>query len=336
MNFVRFYTIILIIICFIACTKENDSISNGANPVANSSSFTVAPLDISNIAYIIALGNLNPPGHTVPTSHIYLRFDTTFSSPLPVYNVYAPSAGTVIDIYSFGPDAKITIEVNDTLYYFLGHVIPSVSVGEIVDAGDVVGTTSQMSGAVDLGVINKSTMRNLANPSRYPETILYGTSPIQIFIEPLRTTLYSKVRRYATDKDGIYDYDIVGKLIGNWFLDGVAEMETFQPQNWEKHLAFVYDNYYPSKMRISIGGTICPNYQYGIDVTSTIFENVSVASGLMIYKIYNINIPAGENTSHAGYLLVQMITDTQIEVEAFIGATSPPGSFTINSKSYER
>ena len=54
--------------------------------------FTVAPTDSSAFDYLIPLGNLNPPDHTIPTDHVYYVFpgDINQGRP-PVTSVRAPS-----------------------------------------------------------------------------------------------------------------------------------------------------------------------------------------------------------------------------------------------------
>ena len=53
------------------------------------------------------LGNLNPPGHTLPTSHIYLNNRLQFSDPPPRNPVFAPADGRVRFIFRSGAEAKI-------------------------------------------------------------------------------------------------------------------------------------------------------------------------------------------------------------------------------------
>jgi hypothetical protein len=41
-------------------------------PAGGVAAFTAAPIDLSRIRIITALGNLGPPGHVLPTDHAYL------------------------------------------------------------------------------------------------------------------------------------------------------------------------------------------------------------------------------------------------------------------------
>ncbi|MGC8817438.1 MAG: hypothetical protein ACP5PX_06530 [Candidatus Hadarchaeum sp.] len=48
---------------------------------------------------------------------------------------------------------------------------------------------------------------------------------------------------------GKIDFDQPGKVRGNW----LHESTTGPTVEWEKHLAFVYDPYDPSQIRVSVG-----------------------------------------------------------------------------------
>ena len=41
--------------------------------------FTTYPVDFERIRSITPLGNLNPPGHTFPTDHMYFNIDPLYS-----------------------------------------------------------------------------------------------------------------------------------------------------------------------------------------------------------------------------------------------------------------
>ncbi|MCF2144503.1 MAG: hypothetical protein K9W42_12455 [Candidatus Heimdallarchaeota archaeon] len=57
--------------------------------------FTVLPVDFTRIQSIIPLGNLNPPGHTFPTDHMYFYVNSSFSDG---FEIYAPGNITVTSI----------------------------------------------------------------------------------------------------------------------------------------------------------------------------------------------------------------------------------------------
>ena len=45
-----------------------------------------------------------------------------------------------------------------------------------------------------------------------------GWQLLKYFTEPARSTLYAKVGREGSDKDGKINFDQAGRLAGNWFV----------------------------------------------------------------------------------------------------------------------
>jgi hypothetical protein len=58
--------------------------------------FTVSPTDIDNIDHIVPLGNLNPPGHTLPTDHMYVYLSNPDSDGVTdIATLYSPADLTI-------------------------------------------------------------------------------------------------------------------------------------------------------------------------------------------------------------------------------------------------
>ena len=54
--------------------------------------------------------------------------------------------------------------------------------------------------------------------------------------------------------DGRFDYDVDGRLVGNWFLQGTNGYEGVnRDRYWAGHLAVAYDHLDPSHVVISLG-----------------------------------------------------------------------------------
>jgi hypothetical protein len=169
------------------------------------------------------------------------------------------------------------------------------------------------------------------NPKRYPEPTLRCVSPLAYYDEPLRSELLAKVWRVGPDKHGRIDYDQPGRLIGNWFLDGVPEENGDGPEP----IAFVPDVYDPSIARISIGG---PRSMTGaFATTGPPFETVTPASGKVAYRLYNRGglgeVPSWD--APRGLLIVRMLDAETIRVETFAGALDD-ADFTPQSRVYRR
>ena len=52
-------------------TTPSTSPPAGPAPSAGPFAFHVSPVAVDQIRFIVPLGSLNPPGHTLPTDHIY-------------------------------------------------------------------------------------------------------------------------------------------------------------------------------------------------------------------------------------------------------------------------
>jgi hypothetical protein len=301
--------------------------------------FTASPLPAGNIANIVPLGNLNPPEHALPTDHIYLVIDPPLNPSNPAHiAVFAPGTGTINSI-DHGNDDGVLITMNSSVSYVLGHITlsSSLGLGSKVTAGQQIGVTSGLSGALDLGVLNSARSHSFITPGRYPGNTLRCDAPISFFTEPLRTDLYAKVTRLSSDKDGTIDFDDAGHLGGNWFLLGVpADVTSSSPAAWGKQIAFVFDNIQPAKARISIGGSVSLAGVFEPDASDPAFSAVSPSSGVVLYHLYTAEgLGSQAQRTLVGSMLVQMETATQIRVETFAG-TASASAFTSNAKIFVR
>ncbi len=294
----------------------------------------VSPIDVQEIRFITPLGNLNPPGHTVPSDHIYFYFVNPDSCPCDVARprlVVAPAPGVVQYIIA-GQDDKIGVQMNEKLSYYLDHVklLPEIHPGQQIAAGQSLGTTSGLSFAIDVGISDLNiTLTGFVNPARYYDTMLHAVGALKCYDEPLRAQLYSFVHRSGTDKDGKIDFDQAGKLVGNWFLLGLPLDKSMSAEGWPKQLAFVYDMYEPTAARISIGGTLSMTGVYAIGISEPDPSTISTASGLQKYTLYD-----RQRTFPLGTMYVRMLADDQIKVETF--QATPPVSFTASAVTYTR
>ena len=89
---------------------------------------------------------------------------------------------------------------------------------------------------------------------------VHTMDPFDYYDEPLRSELIAKSLRQVEPFGGKIDYDIDGRLVGNWFLDGTVDysgnVAPGSPGYWNGHLAIAYDNIDPSQIRISIGADV--------------------------------------------------------------------------------
>jgi hypothetical protein len=325
------------------CVNGVCPFTNIAAPANGTAQFSVVPVAPAPGLTLTALGSLNPPGHVLPTDHVYFyAWDLSkpgASAGTSTRNVYMPATGALfIKLQTSGsiPDWKLMFRATDNFYFYLDHVLPTVAmtVGDLYQAGTMIGTTDP-GGTLDLGAFDESvTHDGFLTPARYAEQSLHYVSPWKYFAPALQPALYAQMFRApsATDKDGKIDFGIAGRLAGDWFLQGMPADSSSGPYGWTRTVAFVYDYYDPSKVRISIGGTIGPAGVWAIDTASPRPETVSTADGLVTYPLIN----PFDGGPAAGILLVQMISDTQIRIELFMGGGVRTPQFDSNAWTFVR
>ncbi|MGD9901223.1 MAG: M23 family metallopeptidase [Spirochaetales bacterium] len=304
--------------------------------------FTSSIMDSEDFSRIIPLGQINPPGHTFPTDHIYFVLNG-LSKP-----VYAPTAGKVLYIDEPGMygDRAIRIGVTSTMSYYLGHIFieDGLEVGDTVLTGEQIGTSGNTS-CVDFGVLNKDIENNFIS-DKYPVTTIYGDKPLYYYNEPLRTELYALVKppqpydepEYVYDggvTDGEFVLDELGTLSGNWFKENCLNSDGWY--EWEDTLAFGYDNFYTDQIRIAIG-TYSNAFALNNEDDPMTPISVTTTSGAVAYYLYNANntskgLPTSERT---GLMMVEMLSDTRIKLEIFEDTTSLTREFTSSALYYVR
>jgi len=187
----------------------------------------------------------------------------------------------------------------------------------------------------------------------------HAVAPFDYFVEPIKNQFLSKNARKKEPVGGKIDFDIPGKLVGNWFLEGTDYSGNQKDKGycgdylcpyWDTHLAFVYDFVDPDQVRVSIGYDtgILERGPFGIK-DGPDPKDVSVSTGLVKYDLvqlediseeYNI-ISQGKAvyTRNAekivGTMLVQMVGEKAIKIETFPGNSQPTG-FTEKARVYER
>lgn len=337
------YTLVLLAACGGGSNGTGPEFEGGVQPPPNGvAQFTVSPLDLDRIPLLVPLGHLAPPGHVLPTDHVYfyqVNFDQRPIQPsTAVLPVYAPATGAVnFMLHQAGDDWKVQFIVTKDFSYYVDHLqpLPTLRVGTIVQAGEQIGTTNP-GGSLDLGAYDlRTTRRGFLVPARYPDQSLHCVSPWAYFTEPLRSAMYAKMRRHpaVADKDGQIDFDVAGRLVGNWFEESVPMDQTASgPAGWPKSLAFVFDEVDPRVVRISIGGTVAPPGIWGIPADAPPPSTVAVASGLVAYR----SMYTESTTIQYGLMLVQMLADDRVRVEVFVGSQEGSGSFTNAARVYRR
>lgn len=306
--------------------------------------FTASPMKVADLTQIVALGNLNPPGHVFPTDHMYFYYRTSLDDTV-VRKVYAPASGRIEDIGSSGGgDQSLRVIVNSRMQYDMGHIFVSSSlkVGDTITAGQEIGTNGGAYG-IDLGVVDAEVTAGFINPKRYPCSGLHKISAWSVFTPSVQAELLPKSARLSGDPGGTFVHDKAGTMAGNWFGDGLPETDQANVISANpKHLAIVYDNFLPTQIRVSFGGDLNATITgaYGVQAGAMAPENTSVDSGTVCYELrnYNVNTHQSEAT-RVGYLLLKLVNGGQLSAEVVETTTVPcSGALTMSAgaKTYYR
>lgn len=369
-------------------------IVNGNPPCTNSGRVTLTKplINPDDLKAIWPLGK-TVNGHVTPIDHQYFApTDAVRQSPA---EIRMPADGVVFGIGSidaskedptlsqlqkikynmaiaFSCSEAVTIgymtEVAPNLQPFISNTDPSKPYPLInipMKAGQVLGkfggntdiffvdTESKLSGFVDDG--------DYIDENWKP----YSHSMADYYSQPLRDKYNAKSLRKVEPFGGKIDYDQPGKLIGNWFKEGILPHYMQQRENyWQNELAIFYDFIDPSQIRIMIGQFATDRAGgIGFDVVGNTPDpaTISVNSGLVKYSLVNytyadqsgmnlneldINIDdmSADKTWHVqneksvwGMALVQMIEDRKIKFEVFPGKTADQVTgFTDKAIIYER
>jgi hypothetical protein len=313
--------------------------------------FTVSPLETSKIIYVTGQGHLAPFSHTLPTPHVYLYWHN--SSPITtLIPVVSPGPGTITfvlkqDLGGGQSDTKIMVRASPNLTWYMDHVslAPGLGLGSVLTPGMSIGTTSSLSAAVDLGLLDSSVINPFIAPQRYGDDLINSVSPWTRFTPALRTFFDGISQVVGPNKDGAVCYDVDGTAAGNWFLDGVPDSKDAygKPENWPKHLAFARDEIDPTRWRISVGGIISAAALWAIVPGDPEPTAITTGIGLRIIRLYT-NLTQDGTMLPSGWLLVRMDANGLLYVQYFSASDYPPSSalhtpvtnFTGGEKLYRR
>ncbi|MBI2666681.1 hypothetical protein HYX13_03660 [Candidatus Woesearchaeota archaeon] len=340
--------------------------------------FTSPPMYLEDIETIQPIG-LMIGGHVTPIDHGYYaasswKAGSKREDPSQFRNVLAPAAG-LIEIQSMPQeyassslgDYRLIIHHTCSFYTIYIHVNQlseklqqAFKEKEIVavEAGEVLGKAP----GFDFSVHNEEvTLDGFIIPEHYEiePFKIHTVDMFAHFAEPIKSQLLKKNVRQEEPRGGKIDYDIDGKLVGNWFEIGTNGYEGKKEYQrllgyWSTHLAFAYDGLVPSTLVVSIGDFAGEAKQFGVVGNAPDPSKVDLSSGLVKYELISYEYLTDMGTfwdrqhfakvtatqpssSVTGVVLVQLLEPRKIKFEAFPGKTaSQIESFTEKAKAYER
>ncbi len=340
---------------------------------------THLPMDPADFAFILPYG-IMVGGHVTPVDHQYFP-PTVFDSAPGTYNVYAMADSNLVGITTRThpgqgsyrsetvTDYRLVFSLSCRLFYYydlVNELAPGLEDEFQASGGIVAVTAGQFIGKIGNQTLDFAvwdTDRPLAgfvNPEdNWPETWkVYTADPLDYYADDIRAVALSKYVRTAEPRSGKIDYDVDGKLIGNWFEVGTDGYNGSTGEGngayWTGHLAFAPYFLDPSAFLVSIGNWPGGAKQFATEENTPDPATVGLDSGVVKYTLVEFGPYAGvspwdmqtiptapihlETLSDArGCMLVQLTGARALTAQAFpASACDQVDGFTGGATAYER
>jgi len=335
---------------------------------------THEPMDMSDVSTILPIGTL-AGAHVTPIDHLYFYpKDMTHRDAAPVYAMadgyivsYSERSTRVDNGSSQAAEYQLYFQHSCSFYtYFdlLTSLTPSLK-AEIdksggkdlhiaVKSGQEIGRVGAQS--LDTAVYNFDlTLKGFVNPDSYKTELykLHTDDFFKYFKDPAKSEMLAKNPRKFEPYGGKIDYDIDGKLIGNWFVEGSHGYEGSGQQvgtsdgqgYWTTHLAIVPDAITQGLIDLSFGDYEGKPVQFNAAAGSPDPATISQASGLTKYQFVSFansspsetgGVPVPQ-TAIQGTALFQLTGTRTLKMEVFPSKTADQVSgFTSAAKTYVR
>lgn len=342
-----------------------------------------APVKLSHLPFREEdIGSIGPlgmmvHGHVTPSDHLGVS-PKDHAAPKGHYPILAPANGFIVDLQrpptgnpdpgvrNYAGDYRIIIEHSSTCYSWIGLVDrldASVldAIGEEPRPGQPVGVrvpvkagqTIAWSGGshgIDYTLLDtQKTLKGFIDLTQFQNRDPWKphvVDPFDYMDEPLRSRLLKLNPRTSEPRGGKIDYDIDGRLVGNWYErdTGGYAGKNRRLDYWVGHLTFAYHHIDSSKIVISLGHFDGRPRQFWVKGNSPDPAKITESDGLVKYElvyaaISNAGIPyEGLDTTRVqGVVLAQVLPNRQIKVETFPGKTARDiTTFSNAAKVYER
>ena len=314
-------------------------------------------------------------GHVTPIDHQYFM-PKSMQSPHDAYEVYAMADSRLVEIQprttSWGIEYRMVFAMTCTFLYYYdlvtslapdvkaaydrsdrGHVDIRVKAGQLV--GRIGGQT------LDFAVWNtKKPLPGFAVPEHYRAEAWkrFTADPLDYYAPDLKALVLSRYVRTAEPLSGKIDYDVDGRLIGNWFLDGSNGYGGTRGEGhgdyWSGHVSFAPDVYDPTGFIVSLGSFDGQARQFAALGNRPNPADVAVASGLVKYDLATWSYQKADGSfwdrmslvkgvklvaqnASQGCVLAQLLDARALKLEAFPGKpSSDVPAFTSAARIYRR
>ncbi len=335
-------------------------------------SLGASPLAIKDLSFIEPQGAVSD-SHVIPVDHQYWHLEGKNNQN---FKLISPAPGYITHVGKFNNpggnnnDYRLVIEHPcglSTIFIHIdvleskilsgikfrksgGYLFASTKIP--VKEGEMLGKIS--GGSFDFSLHDKNvTLKGFVYPKHYETESwkIHTVDPFDYFEEPIKSQLIKKVIRTAPPLGGKIDYDVKGRLVGNWFKKDTNWYRGNQLSSyWKGHLSIVYDHYDPTQIRISIGDYQGKPKQFGVKGNTPNPKDVKniVKYELVDYDYYIGNnhwdrttvskeVKAKNSDQVQGTMLFQLLEDGKLKIEIFPDKkTEEVDGFKNNPKIYER
>jgi hypothetical protein len=354
-----------------AAVKAGKGLSNNNCTGSGSRELTRLPMNETDYSIILPYG-LMVDGHVTPIDHQYFS-PIVFNSPRDTYPVYAMADAKIVDIQprtnERGTEYRFVFSMSCTfLYYYdlVTSLAPDIKThfdkhdfNFTVTAGQEVGKIGGQT--LDFAVWDTTKpLKNFINPTSYLGEAwkIYTADPLDYYSPDAKAKALAKYVRTVAPLSGRIDYDIDGKLIGNWFVKdsgGYAGPGNGVKGYWAGHLAIVPEYLDNSSTIVSFGSWA------GGDAKQWTVKNpidpatIGIEMGLVKYEVYGYQEVksngsrwdsmslyhdpkvALNSNDLGGCVLLQLTEARALKVEQFPGKKcADVSAFTTAAKTYER
>ncbi len=333
------------------------------------------PLRLEDIGTIVPMG-LTASGHVTPSDHLYL-IPKESTDQGKQYDVVAVADGCVVNI-QWRPkgnpdptvqdrevDLKVIVEHSPTCWSHVDHLTqldpaltkqidPPIKPGQPalvripVKAGQTVGKIGFQT--FDFALVDITTTRKgFVVPDRFLKRDPWKLHTVDRFDyvnEPLKSQLLELNPRKAAPRGGRMDYDIDGRLVGNWYQEGTGDYAGANQRldYWIGHLAFVYHHINPKNIVVSIGNYHGTPRQFWVKGNGPDPATISQPDGVVKYELMWGRLGAsGQQQIREdadvvqGILLAQVLPDRKLKCENFPNKTAADvHEFTTAATTYGR
>lgn len=306
------------------------------------------PLLSEHIASFIGLGQMD----ILPKDHGGFFLVSEADIPL-----FAPIDGQIIGIiqnpdHPLGNDVSIFMKVSTTITLGFGHLSrlhPDIleQVGDLnegyavnnvvripVKAGQLIAYGGLPHGVIDFFLTDLETQNSFIREGFYPDVHRYAGHYPDYFRGAAQDSFLAKTPKQLAPRGGKHDYDMPGKMIGNWFLPNTADFSQFGRQ-----FAIAYHYIESDQIQISDGypritGEGLHDYFF-VKGNAPKPEDIGVTDGLVKYELLDGRLASIDN--FWGTLLLQLTANDRLKIEYFQGRqASEVNGFGANAREYER